>query len=209
MNNLIDDFYDVLFKPQAGMSRVVSERTVWQGLFVYLAVSLVSLFTAVGTADPAQISAETAGMLPPETVAQILRAQPLVGVIAILLFSPLVLFAWAAILQFSAGLLGGRGHSVTLAAAVGYGQLPYLLVAPVGLIDAALHTNLVSLATFVAFIWSMLLKIEAIKTVNGFSRGRAALAYFLPVLAFIAGVLVFTLLMGAVFMPILMQFFPS
>lgn len=211
LDHLVDDFYDVLFKPREGLSRVIRDRTVWQGLFVYVAVSLVSFFTATGTstADPTQLSAETGGMLSPEAIAQVLRSQPLVGVISILLFSPFLLFAWAAIVQFAAGLLGGRGQGVTLAAAVGYAQLPYLLVAPVGLVDSALQTNFTSLATFIAFVWSLFLKIEAVRLVNGFPRGRAAFAYFLPIIALAAAILVFTLLVGAVFMPILAEFFPA
>lgn len=208
LNRFIDDFYDVLFKPARGMERVVAERTVWHGLAVYLAVSLVSTLTALATADPDIIGHDLGRFWPQETVTLILRSSPVLGLITILIFAPLLLFAWSAILQFSAELVGGRGRGLQLAAAVGYAQLPYLLVAPFTLLAVYTAFDLTGMATFAAFIWSVVLKTEAIRAAHLVSRGRAVLAYFLPVLLVLLAAVVFVLLAGAFLMPLLSRLFP-
>lgn len=207
MNQFIDDFYDVLFKPSRGMARVAKERTVWHGLLVYLAVSLVSTLTALGS-EPPGMHGELARFFPGEAAAMLARSMPVLSLISILVFSPLLLFVWSAVLHFSGELLGGRGRATSLTAVIGYAQLPYLLVAPTALAARYLSVDIVGLAGLVAFIWSILLKIEGIRVVHDFSRRRAALAYFLPFLAALAAFLVFLLLLGAFLMPLLSQLFP-
>lgn len=208
MNQFIDDFYDVLFKPAKGMSRVSSQRSVWHGLLVYLAISLISAMTAVGTGDSQAITEELTGFLPQQTVSLLLQSWPVLNIIMILVFSPIVLFVWASILQFSSELLGGQGRGLSLAAVVGYAQMPYILLAPVGLISRYLPLNIMGVAGFMAFLWSLLLKIEGIRASHNFSRRRAALAYFLPLLILIVAAIIFFLLLGSFLMPLLSELYP-
>lgn len=190
------------------MARITGERSVWQGVVVYLSVSLVSALTAVGTTSPDEISGELGAFFPQESLALLLRSTPVLSLISIFVFAPLLLFAWSAILHFSAELLGGRARAVQLATAVGYAQLPYILVAPLSLLGRYMQADIVGLAGFAAFIWSVYLKIEAIRALYSFGRGRAALAYFLPVILTTGSILVFFLLASTFLMPLLMELFP-
>lgn len=208
MNQVIDDFYDVLFRPALGMERVVAERNHWQGLFVYLFVSFVSSITAFGTAAPTDLAGEYSQLLPPEAMTAILRSWPILNLIILLVFAPFVFLGWSALLHLIAHLLGGKGEVLQLAAGLGYGHLPYILVAPFGLVARYLPLDVVGLASLAALIWSIFLKVEAVRSVYGFSRGRAVLAYFLPFLAMMAAFILFMLLLGTFLTPLLSELFP-
>lgn len=208
VNQFIDDFYDVLFKPAKGMSRVADKRSVWHGLLVYLAISLISAMTAFGAVDSQTISEELSAFIPQQTAALLLQSWPVLNIIIILAFSPIILFTWSSILQFSSELLGGQGRGLSLAAVVGYAQMPYILLAPVGLISRYLPLDIMGVAGYIVLLWSLFLKIEGIRAAHNFSRRRAALAYFLPLLVLIAAVVILFLLLGSFLMPLLSQLYP-
>ncbi len=208
MNQFIDDFYDILFKPARGVSRIVAQRSAWHGLLVYLAVSLISAMAGYVAVDLRNVAEELSGVMPQETVNLLLQSLPLLNVITILVFSPIILFVWSAILQFSSELLGGQGRGVSLAAGVGYAQMPYIILAPLGLISRYLSMDIMGLAGFAVFVWSFLLKIECIRAVHNFSKRRAVLSYFLPLLATVAVFIIFFFLLGAFLMPLLSELFP-
>ena len=208
MNQFIDDFYDILFKPAVGMDRITKERSVWQGLLVYLAISIVSTITTIGATGTADFAGELTQFVSPEVAATILRSLPVLNLLTILVFTPFLLFISAAVLHFSAELLGGEGKGLQLAAGLGYAQLPYILVAPFGLVARYLNINLVGVVSFVVFIWAIALKIEAVRAAFGFSRRRATLVYFLPFLAIVAAAIIFMLLMFSFLMPLMSQLLP-
>jgi hypothetical protein len=208
VNQFIDDFYDILFKPVLGMERIVRERTVWHGLLIYLAVSLVSTITTFGAMDTGDLAAEMTQFISPDAAAALLRSWPVLNLIFILIFTPFLLFLWTAVLQFSAELLGGKGRGLQLGAGLGYAQLPYILVAPFGLVARYLAFDVVGLISLVAFIWAVILRIEAIRAAHVLTRGRAALTFFLPLLALIAASIIFFLLVGSFLMPLISELFP-
>jgi hypothetical protein len=208
MNQFIDDFYDVLFKPSAGIARVVRERSVWNGVLVYLTVSLITSIATFGSGNTEILFGEWAQYLPPETMTSLIRSWPILNLILTIVLTPLLLFLWSAVLQFSAELMGGKGHGLQVAAGLGYAQLPYLLLAPFGLLARYLAVDIVSVASFAAFIWSILLKIEVLRAVHSFSRGRAALVYFLPVITLFVAMIFLMLLMGSFLMPLLSELVP-
>lgn len=208
MNQFIDDFYDVLFKPAKGMARVATERSVWHGLLVYLAISLISAMTAFSAVDSQTFTQELAGFMPQQTLTVLMQSWPVLNVIMILVFSPIILFLWSSILQISSELLGGQGRGLSLAAVVGYAQMPYILLAPIGLIARYLPLDIMGVAGLMAFLWSLLLKIEGIRAVHNFSRRRAVLAYFLPLLVLVAVVIIFFLLVGSFLVPLMSELFP-
>jgi hypothetical protein len=208
INQFIDDFYDVLFKPVKGINRVAAERTIWHGLVVYMAVSLVSSLTAIATSNPGEVAGEFANFWSPEAMALLLSSSPALSLISIIVFAPILLFVWSAILNFSAELLGGQGRGMRLGAAIGYAQLPYILIVPLSLAARYLALDVVGVAGFAAFIWSVYLKITAIRAVHSFSLRRAALAYFLPAIVLLAAVIIFILFLSAFLMPLLMEIFP-
>lgn len=209
LNQFIEDFYDILFKPSKGIARVAAERSAWQGLLVYMAISLVTAMTTVGAANRArELPSELGLFLPQETVALLQSFSPILSLISILVFYPFLLFLWASVLHLSSELLGGKGRVLNLTAAVGYAQLPYLLVAPFSLVSRYLLLDLVGLAGVIAFFWSLALKIEAIHAVHGISRVRAAAAFFLPLIAAVAAAIIFLLLISTFLMPLLMELFP-
>lgn len=208
MNQFIDDFYDVLFKPALGIGRVVRERNVWHGLLIYLVVSLISSITAFSAGDPEGLAAEFSQIMPLETATALVQAWPLLNLFLVFALAPVMLFLSAAILQFSSELLGGQGRGVQLATGFGYAQLPHLLIAPFGLAARYLAFDIVGLVGFVAFIWSLVLKIETIHAAQGFSRRRATLAYFLPALVIAAAFIFLLLLLGSFLMPLLSELVP-
>lgn len=199
MSRFIDDFYEVLFKPFLAFDRIAREHTAWHGLLVYLGVSLISAISVYGAADTGIGSGDLSRFMTPEAVDALLRSWPLLNLFIRLILAPFYLFISAAILHFSAELNGGNGRSLTLAAALGYAQLPYILVAPFGLAARYLQVDLVWLAALAAFFWSLFLKIEAIRSIYGFSRRRAVFVYLLPFAAVITA-LIMLLTFGIIFL---------
>lgn len=206
--NFFDDFYDILFNPVKGLERVAEYRNIWQGLVVYLVVSIVvSLATF-------NVDSSAAPWLPPELFAPYLpldifeRTQfliPLLTLFVQVFFGPLYFFLMVAILNFVTGLLSGKGETTSLGAVLGCSYLPFLLIAVGGLLERYSAFNVLGLIGLIAFLWSMGLKIAGIKIVHGFSWGRAALALFMPVIAFATSFILFILLAIVFLLPMVMQ----
>ena len=208
LNQFIDDFYDVLLKPSQGISRVAKEREIWHGLFVYLAVSLIATIATFGAVNIDQTINQLKLIMTPEAAAAFVQVWPILNLMLIVVFAPLLLFAWSAILQFSSELLGGTGKGLQVVTGVGYSQLPFILVIPFGLVARYLGFNMIGLVSITALIWSMILKVETLHVVQGFSRSRAALAYFLPALTLITAIFIFLILVGSFLMPLLSELYP-
>lgn len=210
VRGLIDDLYDVLFNYRRGLERVAQERSIWHGLVIYVAVTLiVSLATINLNAAEADVAVlvppELAPLFPPDAVNLFVRIAPVFTLLFQLVFGPLYFLLMVAVLNLASNLLGGRGGVASLGAVLGYAYLPYLLVAVGGLLFRATDLNVVALLTFAALIWSLWLRIAGIKIVQNFSWGRAALTYFLPIIAVAVAILVFLLLSIIFIIPMLMQ----
>lgn len=205
-----EDFYDVLFHYRKGLSRVAKNNNIGHGLIVYLVVNLVASLSTVNIAPQAEemmqdLPAELAPMLPLEVMEAVALTLPILAILLQLVFGPLLFLLGVAVLNFIATLFGGTGSALKLGAVLGYAQLPYLVVALGGLISRFAAVDLIGLFTLAAFVWSLLLKIYGIKVVHGFSSARAAIVYFMPVIALGVAFILFLLLAIVFIIPVLMQ----
>jgi hypothetical protein len=205
----LDDFYDILFNCRKGLSRIAQNRNIWHGLVIYLFVNLiVSLATINSTymaGQDAFIPPEFSTFLPQEILEGVLRFIPLVTILVQLVFGPLYFFLIVGVINLVAELFGGRGGVLNLGAVMGYGQYPYLIVALGGLFTRYTNFDVMGLLAFAALLWSLFLKIAGLKIVYNFSWGRAALVYFMPLIAVAAALLLFLLLAIVFLLPLMMQ----
>ncbi len=206
--NFLDDFFDILFNPVKGLSRVAEDRSIWHGLVVYLTVSIVvslaTLNISHSVASP-WIPPELAPYFPVELFERTLHFIPLLMLFLQLFFGPLYFFLMVAILNFVTSLFDGEGKVISLGAVLGYSYLPFLVVAVGGLLGRYTAFNIVGLVGVIAFFWSLWLKIAGIKTVHGFSWGRSVLAFFMPFIIFVTSFILFSLLTIVFLLPMVMQ----
>lgn len=208
--NFLDDFYDVLFRPQKGIRRVAEERTIWQGLAIYLGISIILSLSTLNVISPQDFmrAFSEAGFPVPAAATETLSwSLPAISLIANIVFGPLIFFLWVAIINFIAELFNGKGNAGRLGAAFGYAQFPYVFVSAVSLFGRYTTFNIVNLAVFAAFVWSVVLKIIAVREAHHFSTGRAVIIYFLPAIALVVALFIFFMLFIVFLMPSLAQFF--
>ena len=206
----LDDFYDILFNYQKGLSRIALNRNIWHGMIIYLFVNLiVSLATFHSVVTVEQGVLLLPGIYPfvtPESLAGVLHFMPLAKILVQLVFGPIYFLFVVGVVNLVAELFGGKGKILKLGAVIGYGHYPFLIVALGGLFARYTDFNLIAFLAFIALLWSLFIKIAGLKTVYDFSWGQAALIYFMPVLTLIAAFILFLLLAIVFLFPLIMQF---
>lgn len=209
----LDDFYDVLFNTSKGLSRIARERNIWNGLAVYLFVNLIVSLATVNLSLGYEME-QGAFLMPPEIVPFFSpeigegfhRLVPLTALLVQLVFGPLYFLLVVAVRNSVAELFGGGGNLFSLGAVLGYGQLPYLVIALGSLLNRYTAFNTAGLFSAAALVWSLWLKVAGLRAVHKFSWGRALLCYFMPLLAVLAAVILFLLLAVVFLFPLAMQF---
>lgn len=209
----LDDFFDILFNYSKGLPRIARTRNIWNGLAVYLFVSLIVSLATVNIninsgweQDILFMPQGSAPLIPPEIEESASRFLPLATLLTQLVFGPLYFLLMVAIRNFVAELFGGRGHVLALGAVLGYGHLPYLIVALGGLLNRYTAFNTIGFLTIIALLWSLWLKIAGLRVVHEFSWGRATLCYFMPFLALLGATVLFLLLAIVFLFPMMVQF---
>ncbi|MGI6307607.1 MAG: YIP1 family protein [Dethiobacteria bacterium] len=209
----LDDFYDVLFNSSKGLPRIARTRNIWNGLAVYLLVSLIVSLATVNLnlgyrmeQGVLLVPPEAAPFFSPEMGESVSRLVPLATLLIQLVFGPLYFLLMVAVRNFVAELLGGRGNLFSLGAVLGYGHFPYLIVALGGLLNRYTAFNTIGLLTAAALLWSLWLKIAGLRVVHEFSLGRAVLCYFMPLIAILTAFVLFLLLAVVFLFPLAMQF---
>jgi hypothetical protein len=206
--NLLDDFFDILFNPAKGLGRVAKHRGIWQGLAVYLVVSIVVSWATLNADSFAAFPWVPHELVPYLSLNILEKTQlffPLLTFFIQLFFWPLYFFLMVAIQNFVTGLFDGEGEVTSLGAVLGYSHLPLLIIAVGGLLGRYTAFNILGLVGLIAFLWSIALKIAGIKLVHGFSWGRASLAFFMPLIALVTSFILFILLSIVFLFPMLMQ----
>lgn len=204
----LDDFYDILFRPAQGMKKISKEKTIWHGLLVYIVVSLTVSLSS-GIYQPEILSQDLANFpFPVEVTENMLRLLPFFNVLVNITFTPLFFLIWTSILHLTADILGGRNRSYRLGAVLGYGQLPYIFMAPVSLLSEYTPFNLIGLASVALFLWSLVLKIIGLRETYDFSTPKAVISYILPAGVFILSIMVFLIILSLYFAPLLTEFMP-
>ena len=209
----LDDFFDILFNYSKGLPRIARTRNIWNGLAVYLLVSLIVSLATVNInlnygwgQDVFFMPQEAAPFFSPEMGESVSRFLPLATLLIQLVFGPLYFLLMVAVRNFVAELFGGRGHVFALGAVLGYGHIPYLIVALGGLLNRYTAFNTIGFLTAIALLWSLWLKIAGLRVVHEFSWGRAVLCYFMPLLAMLGAVILFLLLAIVFLFPLMVQF---
>lgn len=208
---LFDDFFDTLFHSKKGLSRISENRNIWNGLVLYLFINLIAALAAINIThggSPQEgfyLPPEFFSFFTPEIIEGVFRFVPLVNLLLQLVFVPLYFLLMVGILHLVSELFGGRGSVSSLGAVLGYGHIPYLIPALGCFLSRYTALNIICLLTIAAFLWSVWLKIAGLKTVNGFSWGRAVLVYFMPAISLAAAFLIFLLLSIVFLTPLLMQ----
>ena len=210
MKYFLDDFYDVLFNYRKGLERIAGGKNIWHGLLVYIIVSLVVSLATLDLNAPSVNGSEVFPpeiffLLPPELLDVLWRLLPVLTILLQLVFGPLYFFLLIALLSLSSDLFGGRARASSLGAVIGYAYLPFLIVAVGGLLGRYAPFNLAAFLSFAALIWSIWLRIAALKLVNGFSWGRSLLVYCMPVIVLCVALILFMLLVIVFIIPVLMQ----
>lgn len=204
--NFLDDFYDVLFRPQKGIRRVAEERTIWQGLAIYIAVSIILSLSTLNVLSPRDfiITVREAGFPVPLAVVEALSwSLPVISLITNIVFGPLIFSLWVAIINFIAELFDGKGNAARLGAVFGYAHLPYIFVSAISLFGRYTSFNIVNLSLFAAFIWSAVLKVIGVREAHHFSTGRSVIVYLLPAIALFVAFFIFFMLFIVFLMPFL------
>ncbi len=203
----LDDFYDVLFKPVEGLKRVATKANIWAGLLVYLGVIVIANLSTVRGFSPAQISEMSMGTaISTAFFEAISGAEPLLSLVLVLSFGPLIFLARASFLNLAAHLLGEKGDVRSLGAALGYAQLPTVLIAPFSFLNRIIPLEIMGAVSVFTFIWVFSLRVLALRTTFNLSTGRAVLVIFLPFLFLLAALLFFFLFLGAFLSPLLAEF---
>ncbi len=208
IGKFLDDFYEILFRPSQGMKKISREKTIWQGMLVYIVISvIVSLST--GT-SPSENMAGNLGALPfsVEITESMLRMLPFFNVLLNITFTPLFFLVWVSILHLTADILGGHNRSYRLGAVIGYGQLPFVFMAPVSILSQYIPFDLIGLASITLFLWSLILKIVGLRETYEFTTSKAILSYFLPVGVLFLSLIIFIILLSFFFAPFIAELMP-
>ena len=184
--SIVDTVYEVLRTPGEGMREVVrGEPLGWAVLIIVIASALWILSLYLGSFD----------------VVRGVHGNIATGTCLWVGISVVGMFAIAGIFHMGAKLLRGQGSYRGLVCGLGFATLPLTVIPPL----TVLHV-LLGFAGFVLYvlgaaaisIWVLVLEIIAIRENYSFSRKKAILTYFSPVIAIVLIQLV-TIVVSSVF----------
>ena len=196
MNNLLTYIAGIFTAPRSTLETMANRRPLGAAIITFILTSLIS-----STAGLATLPADTplgAGFLFPTIF------------IGSLLFGTLAWFLQTAIYHLFAEFLGGKGRAFTLFTTLPFTTLPGIIIGPLTLLISTLSRPLLGVPlSLILFIWVFLLQIWALKAIYNLTSLRAAAAIFLPLAAFIAALIIFTLTLLTTLLPIIMQTMPN
>ncbi len=209
ISKFLDDFYEILFKPAQGMKKISQEKNIWQGLLIYLIISVIVSLSTSTYQLRSLLTQDFSGIpMPIELTESMLRFMPFIDLLFKVTFGALLFLVWTAILHLSADVLGGENRGYRLGAVLGYAQLPYIIMAPVSLLARYVPFDLISVASIILFFWTLILRIIGLRETYNFSTPWSILCYFLPAAALILIVIIFLIITGAFFLPLVSEFVP-
>lgn len=181
----LDLLYGVLFQPGGTFAALASGSGLRRGLIVFALVQLFNFYLqAVLTGKDLLLrsSYHMPFWLPPEQIAPLAAAGSAVVALLGMLVSFVGLFVGAGVYSLTAELLGGKGNGRGVLAGHSLAVLPVALGFPVryAVHLFSLPVAVMSLVSFLLWIWVAVLKIIVLQKSCSLSAGRAAAAYFLP-----------------------------
>lgn len=212
LKNFGRDLLHTLIQPRKGLARVADTRNIWQGIFLYVVISLLAVFSVAHS-----ITVEALiGLLenwnipfPVHLAQSFIDTLPVFSLIVQFIFGTLLFCIWLSIVNLFAELFNGEGDASRLGATFGFAALPYLLLAPTALWAHIIPLQLLLLLGLVAFAWSQLLKIIGLKEAHNLTLLQALAAYLLPVVTLLMALLLFVLMSVAFLLPFVVQFLDS
>lgn len=192
--DFLELIYGVLVQPLETFKYMAEKPPIVQALaFLFIGI-LVNFLVNAG--ELRSLPAE-AGL--PSGFAVALMPLFLVGLVAALL-------AWfinAATVTLISQLFGGAGNGPGLLSAFSFATLPFLIAGILQYLIGIIVPGpfLVSIIGSAGLIWFIYLNIVALQTIEHLSRGRAMLVYFAVPLSIMVSVIVFAVVMIAVFAP--------
>lgn len=184
MGTILDDLYDVLFKPQAALARIAAEKKLVPAFVVFLISVLIPMWAvclglqATGTASPV-------GLL----------------IIVQVIGSVVMWLVGTAVWHLCAELLGGKGSAVSLLSVLGFVHFPRIFIVPLWVIATrmpdAVITLFLTIGALVIGIWTLSLEVLAIRAAHQISRTKAVLVFLTPLLFMVAAGAITILFAGA------------
>lgn len=186
--------YGILFQPVQTLRRLVDRPPLGLAFFVFTITALISYVASLqgmsadavdipfgelisGTADAQRLTRWMAGV------------QARLGV-KLFPFQLMIAILWwlisTSLMHLAAEFAGGRGQARGLLALLGIVQMPLILLAPATLLGRLIWTGLTDLAGFALSLWVLVLSVLAVRENYGLGSGRAVGVYLLPLIGFLA-----------------------
>lgn len=187
MGSFLETVYDVLFNPKQAMRYIAEKKLIGQALAMFSISMLVPVWA---------IYAGVKGT-PGVSVLGLLFIGHVIGSLVLWVFS-------AAVLSFIAELAGGRGTAVGLFSALGFSQLPKIVITPLWVIAALLpigvQATAFGLIGVITVIWMLALHVAALQGAFSLSGVRAVLVLSAPLLFSIGAIAAIIIFAGSALM---------
>ncbi|MBU7007337.1 Yip1 family protein [Phosphitispora fastidiosa] len=196
----VELIYGVLFSPTATFAKVSRENHLFNGFVIFLTITLVSSVVNY-------LGARNFSDLPPELAGAFTEAGPYMGILAVV-FAFIGWFVQAGILQVFAELLGGEGRALQVLTVLALAGIPKAFAIPFQVLGLFISGSMVSTFLSVAvsllvITWFLVLMVIGLREVQGFSTGRAAAVFVLPLAALGLAFLIIVLSLAGFFIPLI------
>jgi hypothetical protein len=192
----------------AVMAASPNARATTGYLWYFIGSVVVSIISTLVNAPMMQTLLPEAAGQPgfTNTLLAVLCGAPIGAAISTLIFA-----IGAAIMQWIAGLFGGRGTNDKLAYVLSNILTPYLLIVGLLMLFAAIPYVgvLVGALGFFAWLYTIVLAVMAVKGVNQFGWGAAIGTVLIPLAVLIGICVCIFILAGALLMPVFQEIFPQ
>jgi hypothetical protein len=181
---ILEVIYGMFFSPVVTFAAIAKHSMVGRAVLFFLFVQLLS--TVNGIAFIREQAPDLIGTGLTTVFPVMMMTMALIG-----------WFLNAAVLQLLAEFLGGKGRGTALFATLGFAYAPALFSAPLTLLLSNVNPRMLNLTTFILTIWVMVLSVLAVRTVHGFSTGKAVWTLVIPFLSFLIlslGILIMSVL---------------
>lgn len=188
MGYFLEIIYDVLFNPVAAMRQITDKKPVAGAFAAFLlsvGIPAAAVYFALKNEEWQKLFA-------------IIFLAQLIG-------SFLMWFFGAAVLSLVAEVFGGRGSSFALFVALGFTNIPRILIVPILVVAAVLPGGVgaavLAVASLAVIFWTMYLDVAAIMGSHGLSAVRALLVLIAPLIMVAAAVIILIAVVGASLVP--------
>lgn len=185
--SFLDNLYGALFTPRLTFAVLAADPPLGQAIILFVITNVVGA-TTMGSQLLAGLGTGGRGAL-----------APLMLIASLLIFSFVMWFLSAAVLNLLAEFLGGRGRGYVLFVLLAFGEAPGLLTGPIRILRGTFLGPVAALASIAVYLWALWLTVVAVGASHQLSLKRSGLAVLLPVLAAVVLLVVVIITAGAAF----------